>query len=69
MTQVTSVDIFPVQLPLRDHLVTSRKAYSRLDTILVRVTADDGTEGWGEARGSAHINGETPQGIMTAIAT
>ncbi len=67
MAHVNDIRAFPIRIPLRDPLRTSRKSYDRIDGVLVRVTSDDGIHGWGEARESPHITGETQSSILGLI--
>ncbi len=67
MTRVSEVRAWPIRIALRDPLTTSRKSYERIDGVLVRVVADDGTEGWGEARESPHVTGETQESVLGLV--
>jgi o-succinylbenzoate synthase len=48
MTRITAVELRRVRLPLVHEFQTSSHAKKSLEHILVAVTADDGTVGWGE---------------------
>lgn len=67
MARVAEIRAYPVGIPLHDPLATSRKAYDRIDGVLVRITSDGGAQGWGEARESPHITGETRDSILALI--
>ena len=67
MPRVEAIRAFPIRIPLSDPLTTSRRAYARFDGVLVRITDEGGAEGWGEARESPHITGETREGILELL--
>ncbi|HET6480444.1 MAG TPA: o-succinylbenzoate synthase [Actinoplanes sp.] len=48
MTRITAVDLRRVRLPLVHEFQTSSHAKRSLEHILIALTADDGTVGWGE---------------------
>jgi len=56
---VVSVDVWAVDVPLRDRFVISRGAVSRAALAFVRVRLDDGTEGYGEIAPFTALTGET----------
>lgn len=66
-TRIAAVEARTVRIPMRDPLATSLHTYATLDFVIVRMVADDGAEGHGEARESLHITGETGPGIVAAV--
>lgn len=68
---IARVEVFPLVLPFRGEFRTSRGvigAANRGRTVaLVRVTADDGTVGWGEASPIPVWSPETLPSVVTAI--
>ena len=55
--RVRSVDTFQLRAPLREPFGFSQFAYSQRETLLVRLSTEDGREGWGEAYGPASAVG------------
>lgn len=53
--RVHSVDTFHLRSPLAEPFSFSQFSYSHREAMLVRVCADDGREGWGEAYGPAAV--------------
>jgi L-alanine-DL-glutamate epimerase-like enolase superfamily enzyme len=64
---IASVETTVVSIPMRDPLITSLHAYVDLDYLIVRLRLSDGAEGYGEARESLQITGETAAGLRAAI--
>jgi o-succinylbenzoate synthase len=60
------VDVAPVDVPLVDPFVISRGAISVAQCAFVRVTLDDGSEGYGEIAPFAALTGETRDGSAEA---
>ena len=53
---IAKIETFPLRIPFRSSAGTAASAWvdegqSAADSLLVRVTTDDGLEGWGEAFG------------------
>lgn len=66
---IASVTCQPLSLPMSGPLTTSRHSYARWDGLMVRVTATDGTEGFGESREAVQITGETLASMAAAVRT
>lgn len=68
---IHAADIYPLRLPMRSAFHISRGAVGTLEEgaphVYVRVTADDGTEGWGEARPSPRWGSETQESVVTTL--
>jgi muconate cycloisomerase len=69
--QIKSIETIPVRLPLKS-VVTLSRGVSRTiaegkQIILVKMTADDGTVGWGEAGPSRRWSAETTHSCYTTI--
>ncbi len=64
---ITSVVCQPLSLPMSGPLTTSRHSYARWDGVVVRVTASDGAEGFGESREAVQITGETQASMTAAV--
>ena len=65
--KISSVDTFPVRVPLAKPIVMSHITIHQSDNVLVRVTTDDGLEGWGEGVEATDLTGETQQSIAAAL--
>jgi muconate cycloisomerase len=69
--KIHSVEVFPVRLPLKAVLALARGVSRTLDegkqVVLVKMTSDDGTVGWGEAGPSRRWSAETTQSCRTSI--
>jgi muconate cycloisomerase len=69
--KIARIEAFPVRLPLKAVLTLSRGASRTLEEgkqlVLVKMTADDGTVGWGEAGPSRRWSAETVQSCYTSI--
>ena len=71
--KIRSIEVLPVRLPLKAVLTLARGVSRTLDegkqVILVKMTADDGTIGWGEAGPSRRWSAETTHSCLTTIQT
>jgi muconate cycloisomerase len=69
--KIAKIDVLPVRLPLKAVATLSRGVSRTLEegkrVILVRMTADDGTVGWGEAGPSRKWSAETTHSCDTTI--
>ncbi|MBF0280531.1 MAG: mandelate racemase [SAR324 cluster bacterium] len=69
--KIERIELFPVVLPLRSVLTLPRGASRTLaegkQIILVKISADDGTVGWGEAGPSRRWSPETTHSTYTTI--
>jgi len=69
--KIERIELFPIVLPLRAVLTLPRGASRTLaegkQIILVKITADDGTVGWGEAGPSRRWSPETTHSTYTTI--
>jgi L-alanine-DL-glutamate epimerase-like enolase superfamily enzyme len=68
---ITSVEVIPLRLPVAQELKISRGSVGSPLTgaihVLVKVTDEEGTAGWGEARPSPRWSYETPESVITTI--
>jgi muconate cycloisomerase len=71
MLKITSIECLPIVLPLKAVLTLPRGPSRTLDEgkqiILVKVTGEDGTVGWGEAGPSRRWSAETTWSCYTSI--
>src|SRR4029079_7664764 len=69
--KIRGIEVLPVRLPLKAVLTLARGVSRTLDegkqVILVKMTADDGTVGWGEAGPSRRWSAETTHSCFTSI--
>ncbi len=69
--RIERIDVLPVRLPLKAVATLSRGVSRTLhegkQVVLVRMVADDGTEGWGEAGPSRRWSAETTASCLTTI--
>ncbi|HZM37351.1 MAG TPA: enolase C-terminal domain-like protein [Burkholderiales bacterium] len=69
--KIARIDTLPVRLPLKAVATLSRGVSRTIDEgkqlVLVKMTADDGTVGWGEAGPSRRWSAETVQSAFTSI--
>ena len=69
--QINSIEAIPVRLPLKSVVTLSRGVSRTIEEgkqiILVKLTADDGTVGWGEAGPSRRWSAETTHSCYTTI--
>src|SRR5947207_14572887 len=64
---IRRVDAIPVGLPLQKPVAMAGSTVSRAFNILVRIEAEDGTVGWGEAASAPTMTGDTLGGLVTAV--
>jgi L-alanine-DL-glutamate epimerase-like enolase superfamily enzyme len=64
---VSSVEVIPVRLPLREPFVVAYATYPDTLSVLVRVRTRDGAEGWGEATPDPNVTGETWGGTAATL--
>lgn len=64
---ISSVEVIPVKLPLREPFVIAYATYPDVLSVLVRVRTVDGAEGWGEATPDPNVTGETWSGSAETI--
>jgi muconate cycloisomerase len=64
---VRRVDAIPVGLPLAKPVAMAGSTVSQALNILVRIEAEDGTVGWGEAASAPTMTGDTLGGLVAAV--
>jgi muconate cycloisomerase len=65
--QIKSIQPIAVSLPMRKPVIMAGEEVRRADNVLVRVTADDDTVGWGEAASAPMMTGEMLESIVAAV--
>jgi muconate cycloisomerase len=64
---IRRIDAIPVGLPLAKPVAMAGSTVSKALNILVRVEAEDGTVGWGEAASAPTMTGDTIGGLVAAV--
>src|SRR5918997_1798409 len=64
---ISSVEIIPVRLPLREPFVIAYATYPDVLSVLVRLRTADGVTGWGEATPDPNVTGETWGGTAETL--
>jgi muconate cycloisomerase len=64
---IRRVDVIPVGLPLQKAVAMAGVTVSRALNILVRIEAQDGTVGWGEAASAPTMTGDTLGSLVAAV--
>ena len=64
---IRRVDTVPVALPLKKPMKMSGVTIAHAHNVLVRVEAEDGTVGWGEAASAPTMTGDTLGGLVAAV--
>lgn len=57
--KIKEIELFAINLPLIDPFIISYATYDSIQSIIVKMTTDDGLVGYGEAVPDEHITGET----------
>ena len=65
--KIKSIEPIAVSLPMKKPVQMSGEIVARADNVFVRIEADNGLTGWGEAASSPTMTGETVAGMMAAI--
>src|SRR5215469_13416740 len=64
---IKAIEPIAVSLPMKKPVQMAGETVARADNVFVRVQADDGVVGWGEAASAPTMTGETVAGMMAAI--
>ena len=64
---ISSIEVIPVRLPLREPFVVAYATYPDTLSVLVRMRTRDGLEGWGEATPDPTVTGETWAGVAQIL--
>lgn len=65
--RIASVETFPISVPLAKPIAMSHVTIGATDNVLVKITSDDGTVGWGEATPAMDVTGENQGRIIAAV--
>jgi o-succinylbenzoate synthase len=66
--RIKSIEPIAVSLPMKKPVTMAGETVTRADNVLVRLEADNGIVGWGEAASAPTMTGETVAGMMAAVA-
>jgi L-alanine-DL-glutamate epimerase-like enolase superfamily enzyme len=61
MPTITNISLFSLSIPLKAPFITSLGALEAVESVVVRITTQDGLVGWGECNPFWSINGETQE--------
>ena len=64
---IRRVDAIPIALPLKKPMKMAGVTIATADNVLVRLEADGGLVGWGEAASAPNMTGDTQGGLVAAI--
>jgi muconate cycloisomerase len=64
---VSKIEPIAVCLPMRKPVIMAGEEVRRADNVLVRLEADNGAVGWGEAASAPTMTGETSAGMVAAV--
>jgi L-alanine-DL-glutamate epimerase-like enolase superfamily enzyme len=65
--KIIGMDCYAVRLPLIKPFIISYGTYSRVESVLVRLTTDTGIVGWGEATPDPYVTGESWAGTYAML--
>jgi L-alanine-DL-glutamate epimerase-like enolase superfamily enzyme len=65
--KISTIDVIPVRLPLREPFVIAYATYPDVQSVLVRVRTAEGDVGWGEATPDPNVTGETWGGVAATL--
>ena len=68
IVRIKSIEPIAVSLPMKKPVKMAGETVTRAENILVRIEADGGAVGWGEAAAAPTMTGETVAGMMAAVA-
>ena len=65
--QIKSIEPIAVSLPMLKPVVMAGEEVRRADNVLVRIEADNGLVGWGEAAAAPVMTGDTLESLVSAV--
>jgi L-alanine-DL-glutamate epimerase-like enolase superfamily enzyme len=66
--KIKSIEPIAVSLPMKKPVTMAGETVARADNVLVRIEADGGFIGWGEAASAPTMTGETTASMLAAVA-
>jgi muconate cycloisomerase len=64
---IKAIEPIAVSLPMHKPVIMAGEEVRRADNVLVRIEADNGLVGWGEAASAPVMTGETLESIVSAV--
>ncbi|MEP7030436.1 MAG: enolase C-terminal domain-like protein, partial [Pseudolabrys sp.] len=65
--KIKSIEPIAVSLPMLKPVIMAGETISRADNVLVRIEADNGMVGWGEAASAPVMTGDTLESLVSAV--
>ena len=65
--RIKTIEPIAVSLPMLKPVIMAGEEVRRADNVLVRIAADNGLVGWGEAASAPVMTGETIESIVSAV--
>jgi len=65
--KIEKIELFAVELPLKEPFIISYASYNTLPSLIVKLTLDNGTIGYGEGLPDEHVTGESVYGAFEII--
>ncbi|MFI4961872.1 MAG: mandelate racemase/muconate lactonizing enzyme family protein, partial [Hyphomicrobiales bacterium] len=65
--RIRTIEPIAVSLPMLKPIIMANEVVRRADNVLVRVEADNGLVGWGEAASAPIMTGDTLESIVSAV--
>src|SRR5512143_2888747 len=65
--QIKTIEPIAVSLPMSKPVIMAGEEVRRADNVLVRIEADNGVVGWGEAASAPVMTGDTLDSIVSAV--
>lgn len=67
MMQITKVDIFQIDVPLKEPFIISYHRFETMPAIIIKIYTDAGVTGYGESVPDEHVTGESVYSVMAAL--
>jgi muconate cycloisomerase len=64
---IKSIEPIAISLPMRKPVIMAGETIHRADNVLVRIEADNGLIGWGEAAAAPLMTGDTLESLVSAV--
>src|SRR5665647_2393352 len=65
--KIRSIEPIAISLPMLKPVIMAGEVVSRADNVLVRIEADNGMVGWGEAASAPVMTGDTLESLVSAV--
>ena len=65
--RITTLDIFPVDIPLAEPIFMSNVELHASSNVLVRLATGEGLVGWGEAVEAPHLSGDSQRHFIAGL--